>query len=109
MVYVFFQVVKWPKCRDSSISGCDVSSSNPKLPANDLTVSNLGTTIAFGEKISVTCKELGKITDAFVELKLVSLHCFWIFERRMNFNENLSLYSNYFRLANTTESFRSQP
>ena len=75
------QVTKWPKCRDSRIIGCEVSSGNPVLPSDsDLLVSPMDVTIPIGEKVDVQCSnpsndsesQSSLITDAFVSLKLVS-------------------------------------
>ncbi len=70
---------KWPKCRDSSVSSCDVSQDNPELPSEDLTVHPTDVSIAIGDKVEVRCRleedagddALSPITDAFTKLELV--------------------------------------
>ena len=55
------------------MKGCDVSDTNPVLPADDLAITPTNTFLEFGETVSVHCKENGnKITDGFVKLELVS-------------------------------------
>ena len=74
-------MTKWPKCRDASLSGCEVSSENPVLPSDDLIVDPFEVTVDFESSISVRCKmpsnategQLSPITDAFTKLDLVRL------------------------------------
>ena len=70
--FIHFQVTKWPICRNSEVTGCDVSDTNPLLPADDLAITPTDTTIDFGQKVSVKCAEADMITDSFVNLELVS-------------------------------------
>jgi hypothetical protein len=64
------QILGWPKCRDSTVTGCAVSSTNPELPSADLTVSNIDTTVNIGTKVQVSCADSAKITDSFESLEL---------------------------------------
>ena len=70
--FIHFQVTKWPICRNSEVTGCDVSDTNPLLPADDLAITPTDTKIDFGQKVSVKCAEADMITDSFVNLELVS-------------------------------------
>ncbi len=59
-------------CRDTAVSGCEISSSNPDLPSGKgLTTNPASGTANIGDTVTVLCSDDTKVTDAFKTLDLV--------------------------------------